>query len=191
MAVFQATATGTTTIASGTYALLDSMTLTPGAGDYVLSFTSSVEGTNDTDIFFSVYVNGVAVAHTERVFRSEASIVDRSHTVAIYAYLPSVGAGQAVEIRWQRGISGTATCHERTLTLQEVDSADISQASATNDINTTSTTDTLMTNMTVTPGVAGDYIIYFSTSMHGNAGALNAFSIYIGGVEVAYSEGWR
>ena len=120
MAVFQATATANATTTSATYALLTGMTLTPGAGDYILSFTTSVECSSDSDNFFQVFVNGVAVAHTERLFRSESSITDIPNNISIYAYLPSVGESQAVEIRWQRTSAGTSTCYERTLTLQEV-----------------------------------------------------------------------
>jgi len=191
MAVQQAIATADTTIASATYALLDSMTITPGAGDYVLSFTSSCGCSSEADIFFQVYVNGVAVAHTERVFRHEASIIgtDVAEIAQIYAYLPSVGAGEAVEIRWQRTSAGTATCHERTLTLQEVNSSDLLQATATGDTSTSSTTDVLIPSMSLSAASGdGSYIAYFSTSIFGDSGATIFISLYVNGVQVAHTQ---
>ena len=189
MAVFQATATAPDTIASATSALLDSMTLTPGAGDYILSFTSSAECSSESRIIFQVYVNDNLITYTERVMFQETSIIASPQQVQIYAYLPGVGASEAVEIRWNRDTAGTATCYERTLTLQEVDSADIDQATATNTINTSSTTDTLMTNMQITPGAgSGDYLVYFSSSLSGGADTHPTFSIYVNDVQQAHTQ---
>ena len=188
MSVQQATATSNTTINSRSYTLINSMTITPGAGDYIASFTSSFElNDGNEDVFIAFFVNGAKVDHTERKMRSDGSVDPMFTAGQIFAYLPSVGAGEAVEVRLY-STAGTATIAERTLTLQDVDSSDISQATATNDISTTSTSDTLMTNMSVTPGTAGDYIVYFGTSLYGDAGAIATFSIYVNGVKQAHTE---
>lgn len=55
------------------------------------------------------------------------------------------------------------------------------------DLNTTSTTDSLLTGMTITPA-AGTYLVWFSTSITSNlAGAAVSTSFYVGGVQKADS----
>lgn len=105
----QATATGDTTTTSGTDVLLPAMTVTPGAGNYLVHFTFSgnVSGTNTMTV--SLYVNGVQVAHTEREHQGS-----NEGAPGFSAYITGVGGGEAVEVRW-RTTSGTATSHERTL----------------------------------------------------------------------------
>lgn len=190
MAVQQVTATGTDTTTSATYALLSGMTITPGAGDYIVSFTSYCGCTSESNIFFQVFVNGVAVAHTERYFFHESSIIGAGtyEAAQIYAYLPSVGNSEAVEIRWNRDTAGTASCLHRTMTLEEVDSTDVQQATATADTTTTSTTDVLMDSMTLSAASSGSHIAYFSTSMWGDSGADMRISFYVNGVQQAHTE---
>lgn len=64
-----------------------------------------------------------------------------------------------------------------------------SSATATTTQNTTSLTDVLIPNMTLTPA-AGTYLAIFSTSTvnSGNGSARNYFSIYSGGGQVSHSE---
>lgn len=56
------------------------------------------------------------------------------------------------------------------------------EVSATADVTTTSTTDVLMTTMTITP-VAGTYLVVFSTTVdHSAQSVAVVVSIYVGGV---------
>jgi hypothetical protein len=182
------TATATDTTTNTNYELLDSMTLTPGAGDYVASFTASFEGTSSSKNFVQFFVNGVAVDHTEREQYQESSIAETGNAATIFAFLENVGDSQDVEVRWKTTSSDTATCYQRTLTLQSVTDTDISQATATVTDTTSSSTDTLMDSMTVTPGTAGNYLVYFSTSMYGVTNTRPTCSVYVGGTKVDHSE---
>jgi hypothetical protein len=167
--------------------LVSGMTITPGAGDYLVSFTGSVENAVTSYNYISLYVNGVQVPHTEREMRVESSIPGTSFPVAFQALVTGVGASDAIEVR-ARTTVGTATIHERTLTVQSVDTADVSQATATADAPETSATDILLPGMTLTPG-AGDYLVWFSGSAEESSGGSDVFaSLYVNGVQVAHTE---
>lgn len=57
------------------------------------------------------------------------------------------------------------------------------EATATADATTTSSTDVLMTGMTITP-VAGTYLVLFSTTIdHSNQNVATVCSLYVGGVQ--------
>ena len=184
----QATATATTTTTSATDVQISGMTLTPGAGDYLVDFSSSMKDSSAGDVYFSIYVNGVQVAHSERYYYVEASFTASSLPVATHAYVSGVGAGQVIEVKWRRS-AGTVSALQRTLTVQKVTAANITQATATATTTTTSATDTQINSMTLTPG-AGNYLILFGTSIQNtdvNGSTQNA-SIYVNGVQLAHSE---
>lgn len=183
----QATATATDTTTSATDTQMASMTLTPGAGDYMVYFSGSMQNSVTGDTYISLYSNGVQIAHSERYLVTEESFPSTKYPVATHAYIAGIGASDVIEVKW-RTSTGTATAYNRTLTVQKVTAGNMSQATSTTDATTTSATDTLMTNMTLTPG-AGDYLIFFSSSLS-NATApttLNA-SIYVNSVQQAHSE---
>jgi len=116
----QASATSSATTASTSYVALDSMSLTPGAGNYVLMFGTSAENNNNNaSIFFAVYVDGSVIQHTERETRRGGSSANNMDVISLQAYLPSVGAGQVVEVKWKTS-AGTATARERTLVLMKI-----------------------------------------------------------------------
>ena len=137
----QASETTNDTTASASDVLVSGMTITPGAGDYHVWFSGSVEGTatNSTQ-FVSLYVNGAQLPHTEREVLTEGSILNTSFPVATHALVTGVLAGQAIEVRW-RTTAPTATMHERTLVVTPINPADSTQASATADDTTVSTSD--------------------------------------------------
>lgn len=187
MAISEAIASGDITTSSGTDVLMTSMTLTPGAGDYLAVFSTSVH--NDTAgalVRCSLYVNSVQQAHTEREILAEGSLLPPGfqHLLATNAHL-SVGAGEDVEVHWHVS-AGTGTAGRRTLNLFPISASDV-EASAVDNPTTSSGTDVLLTSMTLTPG-AGDYLAIFSTSADGPAGSQLAFSLYVGGVQVPHTE---
>jgi len=113
----QVSATGDTTTISPTDGLLSGMTLTPGAGGYLIWFTTTLENTSGAQsTTISIYVGGVQVAHTERPSKGQAN---NPYPVATHAYVTGVTGGQAIEIRW-RVSGGTGTTHQRTLTVVKV-----------------------------------------------------------------------
>jgi hypothetical protein len=184
---FEASSATDTATLSATDELISGMTLTPGAGDYLVWFSGSVEGnTANTRQYISIYQNGFQVAHTEREILTETSIANTSFPVATHAHITTLGAAQPIEIRW-RTTGGTATMHERTLVVQKIDSAFISQTTATANTTTTSTTDVLAAPMSLTPG-AGDYMIWFSGSVENSATGTQNVSLYVNGAQVAHTE---
>jgi hypothetical protein len=106
------------------------MSITPGAGDYLIWFSGSMEGTTATSTqYASIYVNGSQLSHSERRGFTESSIPNTSFPVATHAYVTGVGAGQAIEVRW-RTTGGTATMHQRTLVVQRLSSGAATFAAA-------------------------------------------------------------
>jgi len=188
--VSQATATANTTLNSGTYTQLGSMTLSPAAGTYLALFSTSASGPSGSIIDTSLFVGGVQVAHTERSNTQETSIPATAFAHAILAKVAPT-AGQVVEVRWRNsGTAGTITAHQRTLTLYKVDPADIFEATATADTTSTATTDALLGSMTLTPG-AGDYLALFSSSffyVDVTGSPVTFYSLYVNGVKVAHTE---
>lgn len=185
----QVTATDSPTTTSITDVLLTGMTLTPGAGDYMVYFSSSAENSTEADIKFSIYVAGVQVAHSERYYFQEGSFPATTSPVSTHSYVSGVGASDAIEIRW-RTSTGTATAQQRTLTVQKVVSANMTQATATSDITSTSTSDAQIGSMTLTPGI-GDFLVTFSTSIKNTSdlsGSTQNLSIYVAGSQVSHSE---
>lgn len=117
---YEANATGSTTTGSGTDVVVSSMTLTPGAGDYIAWFSSSWENSATSDtIFVSIYVNGSQIATTERRYYIDGSIPDTAIPVATHDMITGLGAGEDIDIRW-RTTGGTATMYQRKLTLIRV-----------------------------------------------------------------------
>ena len=105
-----------------TWTQVDSMTITPGAGDYHVWFSSSLEATTSNSTQqVALYVNGVQVSHTIRDFLVESSLTDtyQSFPVALHAYVTGVGDSQAIDVRWQT-TDATATMHARTLVVEAV-----------------------------------------------------------------------
>ena len=130
------------------------MSITPGAGDYLVWFSGSVENSAAGVTNASLYLNGGQVAHTERQITTEASIPATSFPVALHARLTGVTAGQAIDVRW-RTSAGTASMHQRTLVVAPISAATSSQVTATADATTTSASDVALSGMSITPG-AGD-----------------------------------
>ena len=188
-AILEASATATTTTTSTTDVLMTGMTLTPGAGDYLAVFSTSVknDGVVQSNIFASIYVNGVQQAHTERRVLQEASIFGTEQPLMTYAHI-TVGAGQAVEIKWRTDVANTVTADARTLNLFPVASADVSQATSTVDTTLNSSTYTLLNSMTLSPA-AGTYLALFSASVESAvAESIIDTSLFVGGVQVAHTE---
>jgi hypothetical protein len=183
--ILEVNATGDTTTTSGSYVLMDSMSLTPGAGDYLAVFSTSVRTSSEGHVRISLFVNGVQQTHTEREQFQEASIAPAAYPIATHGSI-TVGAGETVEVRWLV-TAGTGTANQRTLNLFPVDSADTSQATATADDSTSSTSYTLLGGMTLTPG-AGDYLLLFSTSADGPSGTRPAFAVFVNGAILQHTE---
>jgi hypothetical protein len=90
------------------------MTITPGAGNYMVWFSAAVDNTNQNKVtFVSIYVGGTLVTHTVR------KRVQGTSVSAIQSYISNVTAGQAIEVYWKVD-GGTGQCYERTLTIMKI-----------------------------------------------------------------------
>ena len=114
----QVTATDAPTTTSTTDVVVANMTLTPGAGNYLVLFTVTWQGSSASlTVTFSIYVNGVQVAGSERGIRVTAG--GAAMTGPISLVISGVLAAQVVDIRW-RVSTGTGTLGNRNLTLIKV-----------------------------------------------------------------------
>jgi phage-related tail fiber protein len=121
VSVSQVTNTNTHTSSSGTYALLDSQTATPGAGNYMVWFSTNVSHSASNGIvYISIFSNGVQIAESERKLvltdqKQQGQVVPlETHT-----YISGLGAGQAIEVKWKTS-GATASCYNKTLMIAKV-----------------------------------------------------------------------
>ncbi len=101
--------------------LVDSMTRTPGAGNFLVFFDTTVTlSANNSEAEFSVFVNAVEVTDSRRqVGRAGGSTAAMVMPRSLHARVTGVGAGEAIEIR--AGVdAGTVSIFERTLSLLKV-----------------------------------------------------------------------
>jgi hypothetical protein len=185
----QVSATANTTTASTTYALVDSMTITPGAGDYLVWFSGTLSNSVAGTQHVSLFLDGSQITHSEREITTEGSIPTTPFVVATHAYISGVTAGQAINVQWKTS-AGTATMLERTLVVSKISGADVTQVYEipTNPATTTNTNYEQINSMTVTPG-AGDYLIWFSGSiMNTVKPSVQHVSLFVNGSQLAHTE---
>jgi hypothetical protein len=118
LTTFYASSTTNATTASATYVQVTGMTLTPGAGSYIVNFNATTSNpNNNAQNNFAIYVNGVVVADSVRV-HTEAS-VNAQLTISILTQITGVLVSQVVEVRWLTN-SPTATVYNRTFSLLKI-----------------------------------------------------------------------
>lgn len=117
------TATSSTTTTSGTDAVINSMTITPAVGTYLVIFTGVIQQAGaGQSVTISLYVNGVQDATSVMDFApfdggtlSAGSASCCAVTQGVY----TVTGSQAIAVEWH--VSGsTATCFQRKLTLVKI-----------------------------------------------------------------------
>jgi len=117
----QVNAVADTNSSSTTFVLIDGMTVTPGTGQYMVMFSSSIECMEpDTEQFAILYVGGSPVAHTERKIDTEASLANTSFPISIQALVSVTNAAHAIEVRWKCPTGDQMTCHQRTLVVKRI-----------------------------------------------------------------------
>ncbi len=117
--ITMATGTSTLTTTSTTdVALSTALSITPGAGDYLVFFTGVVSNNNGgRGVIMSIYVNGTKIAASE--IQATSGLASDKNTIASNTYVTGLGAGQAIEMRW-RTESNTGSITNRTLIVQKV-----------------------------------------------------------------------
>lgn len=117
LSYLESTVSGDTTTGSNSDVVVSSMTLTPGAGTYLVVFSSDWSNSgNNTSQFVSCYANGVKVGNSERQYARATT--SKRDGVAINC-IATVAAGQAIDIRW-RVSGGTGTLGNRSISLIKV-----------------------------------------------------------------------
>lgn len=112
-------ATADTSTASNTYVVMDTMTSTPAAGTYSVSFSSSgTASAANADLMYAIFDDGVIVQHTERDlnFTGAAGFDTALHSQAIVV----TAGGEAIDVRFKTD-SGNFDVNERSLILIKVD----------------------------------------------------------------------
>lgn len=113
-------ATADTTTASATDVVVDSMTITPAAGTYKVTFVGSVaHGTSNAEIYPSIFAAGSKAAGSERRYKRGGGQGDVTVPFTCRAKV-TVDGMQAIEGRWRTN-DWTATMHERQLSIERVD----------------------------------------------------------------------
>lgn len=182
--------TGSPTSTSTSYVVIPGMEMTPGGGDYLAWFTTSVNGTGGLpgSIFIALFVDGTIVAHTEREIHFDSSMEDTTFLLAATHALVQPTDGQAVDIRWRASSLTTMTVLQRTLNLIKLDAADVNEATATGDDTTTSSSYTAMDSMQITPG-PGKFALFFTTSAEGDGTDDDvAMAVFVDGVILQHTE---
>ena len=112
-------ATATTTTGSATDSLVDSMTVTPAAGIYLITFRGSVDHSiNGSDITMSLYNDGSRNDASECFVRRGTSQGDVALSFCCEARF-TVNGSQAIEGKWKTS-GTTASMYARSLSYIKV-----------------------------------------------------------------------
>lgn len=110
-------AAGSISTVSITDVVVTSMTITPGAGTYLVFFNSDVtNGNANRTQFVSIYVNGVQAVNSEQ--QNFNTFGNQRMSIAVQS-LATVAAAQAIDIRW-RVSANTGSMGNRSLILIKV-----------------------------------------------------------------------
>lgn len=115
----EVSATGATTTTSASDGVMNTMTVTPVAGTYLVLFSTwCSHSTGNATITFSIYNNGVQKTDSVRTiipFNGGVGANTQDIEAVINGVVTATGAG-AVTIQWKTS-AGTATCTQRTMNL--------------------------------------------------------------------------
>jgi len=189
MAILRAAATADDTLDATSDTLINSMTLTPAADDYLLFFNAEVidAATAGSEITtFSVYVGGTKIDHSERERKEDTSVDGVEYPISLSCKVSPNGS-QAVEIRYRGASASPPICRNRELVLFPIPAAGTDyQLTDLGDDTIASSTFALLPGMTVTP-VADDYLLVFTTSCDATSGGEPTFRVTVGGTVVAHT----
>jgi hypothetical protein len=181
------------TVSGTTPTVIDAMTITPGAGTYLVMFSGAVNTETSETLTCAIYENGSEVSlsgpiyYTRTQFAGEASHDNHDDKWQMACVgIATVGASQAIDVRWwSSGSSVTWDMHSRRLILVKVEGTGISAGAAGSNSVSTSTTDFSASAASISspPGDAGDYLVLFKCSPVGHATVVVGaeFRLYVGG----------
>lgn len=189
MTIERAFATASFTLDATVDTLVGGMTLSPAAGKHLAVFNCEIltpaGPTAGHILTFSIYVNGVQIAASERDYGEDTSITDTPLPMIVTAEVNPT-AGQAVEVRYRSNFAATPMSAEiREFNLFPI-AGTAFEDSATGDDTLNNAMFTTLDSMTRTPP-ADDYLMVFSCSAEGPADVGLQFQLTVGGTEVAAS----
>lgn len=108
----QTSTTFITAFSSATFTVATGMSLTPTAGTYWCSFSTTVVPSASSGLYdYGIHVNGVIIGHSQRT-TTGSSAYGNIHTLAVV----TTPGGQTIDLRWRKTSgAGTATMRERSL----------------------------------------------------------------------------
>lgn len=102
---------------STSYEVMDSMTLSPASGTYMVWFnTTVVNTTGNADTYISLFAGGVQVATSERLIEEDNGT---NQSIMSTMGVITVDGTQAIDLRWKVS-TGTSTAHAKTLMILKV-----------------------------------------------------------------------
>jgi len=187
MTIERAFASGSTTLDQSGWTLIDSMQVTPGAGDFLAIFSMEVQFASSPGseiLSVAIYVNDVQQAHSVRKIQANSSVPNMFCPIVTSA-LVSPTAGQVVDVRYQIS-GGSMTGTERELNTVKENTTSIQDADTVSDTIASATWATL-DNMTETPP-AGNYLLVFTAYAATPDDETVGFRLSVGGSPVAHTE---
>lgn len=111
------------TTMSTSYVLLDDMTITPGAGEYLALFSAFGYGdTNDQKIEYALHIDTVVISHTERSQGAASNSATNDERNSLHTQdKVTLAAGEAINVRFKTTV-GTAHVVNRSLILLKLKS---------------------------------------------------------------------
>ena len=114
LAVSKVSAATSTNTSTTTNTLIDQMTVTPGAGDYLVFFDGLLQhDTSNRWTAIIIYVNGSPITNTERILNVAAT--NNWEHIGTMTYITNVGATDDIEVRWRTETGNTATFNNRAI----------------------------------------------------------------------------
>ena len=172
--------------------MADMKHVNPTSGDWMVLFSCSVSGNDVSDnIFAAIFKNGTIIEASKRRFTVENSLdTDDDYMLAI-TYQVNVNGSEDIEVRWKyTAPTSIGKTHERNLTMMSAPSGDFDQVTSTTPDTTSSTSYTVITGMTITPG-ADDYVAFFTSNWFNSTAAGGedfSFAVFVGGTIVQHTE---
>jgi hypothetical protein len=114
-------ATASTSTTSTSYTQINGMSITPAAGNYMVKFSASSNGTAaNQQLQTALYVGGSVQAFTEGDFGFEVNAANDNNRFSIQSdAIVTVNGSQAIEMRYKTN-TGTFNVHERSMILLKV-----------------------------------------------------------------------
>jgi len=190
MTIERAFSVASDTLDQTSYTQVNSMTLTPGAGNYLAIFNMQVQYAvtpGATTLKVAIYVNGVQQQHSIRTINQNSSLNDMYWGITTTAYV-SPGASEVVEVRYIASVGTTPMVGtNRELNLFPAPDTNYQDTDTVTDTIASATWTTIDT-MTRTPA-SGYYLAIFSATVECNTvGDIVGLRLSVGGTPVAHTE---